>query len=156
MDRIQSKSNPLAFILVDSLSKSSPNPIRLRSYWWTRYPNPVQIQSACVHTGGLAIQIQSKSNPSPIVWTHLKVRRYNHWAIDPLHMTSKRPSWGTCCLTERRIDESSIVHEHFYFMFINYSICIDYFALMNGGTLTLFPKMAVLTSWARGLFLVHS
>ena len=25
-------------------SKFSPNPIRLRSHWWTRYPSPVQIQ----------------------------------------------------------------------------------------------------------------
>ena len=38
-------------------------------------PNSVQIQpksNHCFHTCGLAIQILSKSNPSPLVWTHLK------------------------------------------------------------------------------------
>ena len=51
---------------------SLPTSIRWTQILSKFSPNPVQIQSACVHTRGLAVQIQSKSSPSPLVWTHLK------------------------------------------------------------------------------------
>ena len=51
-------------------SEFSPSPPRLGGL--KSCPNWVQIQSACVHARRLAIQIQSKSSPSPLVWTHLK------------------------------------------------------------------------------------
>ena len=57
-----------------------------------------------------------------------------------------RPSWGTISKfrrsTERIVDENSIVYEHFHRLF----------AVLNGETLKLSPKMAVsLTSCARCL-----
>ena len=75
-DRIESES----FLNPPRLGgfECSPYPIRLRSHWWTRCPNPVKNQSAYVHTGGLAIQIQSKPSRSPLVWTHLGWQNKNY------------------------------------------------------------------------------
>ena len=71
----QSEVSPIAFTFAWVRSEFFPSPPRLgglKSYPNLSYPKPVQIQSACVDTRGLAIQIQSKSSPSPLVWTHLK------------------------------------------------------------------------------------
>ena len=54
---LQSKFSLIAFTF-------DPNPNPFSIHLDQVDSNPVQIQSACVHTGVLAIQIQSKSNPS--------------------------------------------------------------------------------------------
>ena len=54
----QNKANPPpSFTLVASPFKSSPNPMHLRSHWWPRHLNPVQIQFKFV----------SVNAPSPLV-----------------------------------------------------------------------------------------
>ena len=65
----QSEVSPIAFTFAWVRSEFFPSPPRLGGL--KSCTNWVQIQSACVHTRGLAIQIQSKSSPSPLVWTHL-------------------------------------------------------------------------------------
>ena len=59
----QSKFSLIAFTLDRVQSESLLNPPRLGGVEFRT--NPDQIQSAYVHTGGLAIQAQSKSSPSP-------------------------------------------------------------------------------------------
>ena len=65
----QSKFRLIACTVDRVRSETLLNPPRLGCIEFR--PNPDQIQSAYVHTGGLAIQVQSKFSPSPLVWTHL-------------------------------------------------------------------------------------
>ena len=67
----QSEVSPIAFTFAWIRSEFFPSPPRLGGLKYC--PNPVQIQSACVHTRGLTIQVHSKSSPSPLVWTHLSL-----------------------------------------------------------------------------------
>ena len=78
-----------------------------------------------------------------VLWAHVPCDFFNVAppciAIDPLHMTSKRPSWGPTSKfprsTERIIDANSIVYEYKIksFMFINYTFSIDYSLYYSGG-----------------------
>ena len=60
----QSEVSPIAFTFAWVRSELFPSPPRLGGL--KSCPNWVQIQSACVHTRGLDIQIQSKSSPNPV------------------------------------------------------------------------------------------
>ena len=105
--------------------------------------------------------------PTGLLYTNKQ--KYNKHNMDaqkykfyrPLHMTSKQLSWktpskdNTFNTTEQIINETSTVYNHkcFYFIFCVYKLQNFHrlFALLNGRTLKLFPKMPVLTSCAMGV-----